>query len=270
MSERQACRLLKLSRTVYRYKLKYKDSDINLRLLALSKLNPRYGSPRLTALLRREGYKVNHKRIARLCRLGGLTLKRARKRKRIIREYPQRVVAIKPNMIWGMDFVTDKIKNGGRFRCLTIVDHYSRECPGIYVKRNLKSEDVIDFLETLERERGLPQSLSLDNGSEFTSDKFIKWCLDRRIKIHFIQPGKPVQNPFIESFNGRFRDEFLNQRELRDIYEAQAKIENWRENYNTKRPHSALNYRTPYEACSTNESGGINPKLSPQVVLKKG
>lgn len=271
LSERRACRLLNMSRSNYNYQAKWKTSDVLAELRKLSKANPRYGSPRLTALLRRNGIKVNHKRIARLCRLEGLTLKRARKRRKVIvREYPRVEPATSPNMIWGMDFVMDRTKGGSSFRSLTIVDHYSRECPGIYVQRSMRSSDVIEFLTKLSLKRQLPNSLSLDNGPEFTSNEFTKWCNERRITLSYIQPGRPVQNPYVESFNSRFRDECLNQRAFRDIYHAKEKIEEWRINYNTQRPHSSLGYRTPEEACSTKEGGSKSNELSNKLVLKMG
>lgn len=213
---------------------------------------------------------MNHKRIARLCRLEGLTLKRVRKRKKLIREYPTRISVTEPNIIWGIDFVHDRTNNGQKFRSFTIVDHFSRECPGIYVKKQLRSEDVIDFLVYLKSKRHLPKIFSLDNGPEFISEKFVRWAQEERIYLSYIQPGKPVQNPFVESFNGRFRDECLNQRLFRDITHARSDIEKWRVDYNTKRPHSSLGYRTPEEACSTTKNGSINSQLSNNLVLNLG
>jgi putative transposase len=173
-------------------------------------------------------------------------------------------------MIWGMDFIMDKTNEGLRFRCLTIVDHYTRECPGLCVQRRMRSIDVIKFLNKLSLTRSLPGTFNLDNGSEFISNEFTRWCNERRITINYIQPGQPIQNPFVESFNSRFRDECLNQRVFRDIYQAKEKIEEWRIDYNTKRPHSSLGYRTPQEVYSTNEDGSLNNELSQTLVLNLG
>lgn len=238
---------MNLSRTVFRYQPKQNNLEITERLKVISKKHPRYGSPRLTAILRREGFQINRKRVARICRVEGLTLKRPKRRTKLDRPFVARIPLEKANMVWGMDFVHDRLKNQNKLRSLTIVDHFSRECPGILVRQTIRGPDVIDFLETLKKKRELPQAFNLDNGSEFISKVFVSWCNENRININYIQPGKPVQNAFIESFNGRFRDECLNQRVFRDIYQARQEIEAWRLDYNHERPHSSLGYKPPVE-----------------------
>lgn len=154
--------------------------------------------------------------------------------------------------VWGMDFVHHKLVTGEKFKCLTIVDHNSKECPGILVKKRILSEDVISFLESIKLTRGLPQNLNLDNGSEFISTIFMAWCDQQRINIRYIPPGRPIENAFIESFNGRFRDECLSLCAFKDQRHAVLEIEKWRNYYNYERPHSSLNYRSPMEAIVPN------------------
>lgn len=249
-SERTACRLLKLARSSYRYKARNTNQNIIERLKELAKKYPRFGSPRLGALLRREGTVINHKKVARLCRLAGLTLKLKRKKRiKIQRICIPPVIAERPMQVWGIDFVHHRFISGEKFRCFTIVDHNSKECPGILVMKKIGSEDVIKFLDGIKLTRGLPQNLNLDNGTEFTSHSFVSWCADNRISLRFIRPGKPVENAFIESFNGKFRNECLSLAGFKDHQHAAAEIERWRNYYNHERPHSALNYRTPVEAA---------------------
>jgi putative transposase len=151
------------------------------------------------------------------------------------------------NRVWGMDFIQDRTRGYQKFRCLTIVDHASRVSPGILILPRMTGFGVVEFLKELEVTRGLPKAFSVDNGSEFTSKVFTRWCAEKRIEIRFISPGKPVMNPFVESFNGRLRDECLNQTVFRDVSHAREAISEWVENYNSKRPHSSLNNKTPFE-----------------------
>ena len=207
----------------------------------------RFGSPRLHILLKREGLVVNHKRTERIYREEGLTLRRKRRRKgaagtRLVLPSPQ-----KPNKRWSMDFVTDSIVTGRRFRALAIVDDYSRECPAIEVDTSLGGARVVSVLERLAETRGLPEVIITDNGPEFTGRHLDEWAFRKGVKLNFIRPSKPMENAFIESFNGRLRDECLNTNWFINLKHAKEVIEDWRIDYNEVRPHSALNHRTPVE-----------------------
>ena len=247
LSERQACRLLELDRSTYRYEAR-PDGNSQLReaLLALARQKPRYGYRRLWAILDRRGWKVNVKRIYRLYRAEGLMVRRL-KRKRLKRQAPMDSLISRPNQEWALDFVSDALATGRALRALTIVDSYTRECPAIEVASGISSRQVTRTLDKIIEERGKPDSLRCDNGPEFTSRHFVAWCEERAITLHHIQPGKPMQNGHVESFNGRLRDECLNASWFLNLADAKRKIESWRQDYNADRPHSSLAYRTPAE-----------------------
>lgn len=257
-SERQACKLLDLDRSSYRYESR-PDRNIELReeLITLARQKPRYGYRRLWALLSKRGHNVNVKRVYRLYRQEHLAVRRL-KRKRLERMAPVNAMPTAPNQEWALDFVSDGIANGRGIRILTVVDGFTRECPAIEVGVSLGSRRVTRVLERGIAERGTPQSLRCDNGPEFTSRHFIGWCEERGIALVHIQPGKPMQNGYLESFNGRLRDECLNANWFLNIVDAKQKIERWRVEYNEERPHSSLAYRTPNEfaeVCSELTSG---------------
>ncbi len=247
-SERRACRVIQIHRNVYRYvSHKRDDTPLRSRIRELAEARPRYGYLRIHILLRREGWAVNKKRIHRIYREEGLMV-RTKKRRRIAAsertkpEQPRRV-----NETWSMDFVADQLMNGDRFRALTLVDNYSRECPHIEIGRSLSASRVVEVLNHLAETRGLPDRIIVDNGSEFISKVLDAWAYHHQVKLHFIQPGKPVQNAYIESFNGRFRDECLNTHLFSSISNAREKIERWRIEYNEWRPHSSLGNISPRE-----------------------
>jgi putative transposase len=220
---------------------------IRNRLRELASLRKRFGSPRLHVLLRREGLVVNHKRTERLYREEGLSLRR---RKRPRRTAGVRVVvpqAERPNQRWSMDFVHDRLESGRRMRLLTIVDDYSRECPAIEVDTSLPGLRVSQVLDRLSEMRGLPELITVDNGPEFAGIVLDAWAYRKGVQLHCIQPGKPVQNAYIESFNGKLRDECLNEHWFSNLDEAKERIEAWRQDYNTVRPHSALGDLSPEE-----------------------
>jgi putative transposase len=253
LSERQACRLLELNRSTYRYEAR-PDSDGPLReaLVALARQKPRYGYRRLWAILTRRGWEVNVKRIYRLYREEGLMVRRL-KRKRVRRDTPADWHVKGPNQEWALDFVSDALASGRALRALTLVDSYTRECPAIEVSSGICSRQVTRTLERIVEVRGKPNSLRCDNGPEFTSRHFLAWCEQNGILLNHIQPGRPMQNGHVESFNGRLRDECLNANWFLNLADAKRKIESWREEYNAQRPHSSLGYRTPAEfakACS--------------------
>lgn len=247
LSERQSCKLTGLNRATYRYKPTAKDDGfVRERLRILAAQRPRFGAPRLTVLLRQEFGTVNHKRVEKMYREEGLQLPRKRGKKRGANN---RAVALlvpsEPNERWSMDFMSDSLCDGRRFRILTIVDDFTRECVAIEVDTGITGERVIRTLGWLKETRGLPGMLVTDNGPEFTSKAMLAWSKPAGVKLHFIDPGRPVQNAFIESFNGKLRDECLNQHWFVSLEEARRIIKLWRMDYNTTRPHSSLGYMTP-------------------------
>ena len=253
MSERHACRLLGLGRSTHRYRARKVERDIALRtrLKELAAKRMRFGYRRLTAMLVREGTPANHKRVYRLYREEGLAM-RIRQRRRI--RWSGAVVkpaASRPNERWSMDFVTDCVSIGKVIRMLTIVDDCTRECPVIEVDTSLGGLRVRRVLDRIARERGLPEAIVLDNGPEFRGRALAAWSEERGVRLEFIQPGKPVQNAYIESFNGRLRDECLNANWFTSLSDARRKIETWRKDYNEQRPHSSLNYLPPAEFART-------------------
>ncbi len=252
LSERRACRLAGLSLSTWQYKArKTERAGLRARLKELAYERRRFGYRRLHALLRREGWRVNHKAVHRIYAEEGLQV-RKRKRKRVSRtERRPMLVPEAVNQRWSMDFQHDALAGGRKFRTLNIVDDCSRECPAIEVDTSLPGVRVTRVLDRLAETRGLPKEIVLDNGPEMTSQALDKWAQRNRVRLHFIDPGKPVQNAFIESFNGKFRDECLNEHWFLDLEDARKTIEAWRIDYNTCRPHSALGYATPQEFASS-------------------
>lgn len=261
LSERQACKLLEVDRTSYRYAPR-PDGNAGLRqaLIELAKQKPRFGYRRLGALLAKRGWKANPKRIYRLYREEHLAVRRL-KRKRLRRAAPAVSTLTGANQEWAIDFVTDSLATGRGFRALTIVDSYTRECPAIEADSCLSAHRVTRVLERVIEERGAPKAIRCDNGPEFTSRHFLGWCEERKIPLVFIEPGRPMQNGHIESFNGRFRDECLNANWFTTLADAKRKIEAWRGDYNTERPHSALGYLAPEEFAARLASRGDSTVL---------
>ena len=246
-TQRKACELAQISRSSFRYRSNpEKDHKLKERLRHLAAEKPRYGYRRLCVLLGREGEKVNHKRVFRVYRAARLSVKR-RKRKSLVRVGQPSFIATRPNQQWSLDFVHDRMANGRTVRVLTVVDTFTRECLALEVDTCLPSRRVTRTLDSVISDRGRPERMRLDNGSELTSRHFLSWGIDRRIELNHIEPGKPVQNAHIESFNGRLRDECLNTSWFRNLWEARRRIAAWRTEYHRERPHSSLNYRTPHE-----------------------
>lgn len=218
---------------------------IRLRDLAASRV--RYGYRRLHVLLRREGWMINLKRVRRLYNLEGLSLrlKKSKKRVSVLRVVPP--PAQQPNERWSMDFMSDALHDGRRFRVFTIVDNFSRVSPVLEVDFSLTGKRVVEVLERLKWSYGLPQIIHCDNGSEFTSRAVDNWAHRHGVKLDFSRPAKPTDNPFIESFNGKFREECLKQHWFNSIEEARTMIEEWRKEYNLERPHRSLQGQTPLE-----------------------
>jgi putative transposase len=244
-SERQACKLLEIDRSSYRYEPKPdKNGPLRQELVTLAKRHPRYGYRMLASKLKSGGWVANHKRIERLYRQEHLMMRRL-KRKRLTRA-PQPMTDVdRANQEWSMDFVADGLATGRAIRALTVIDSYTRECPAIEVDFSLTSRRVTRVLERIIEQRGEPERIRVDNGPEFTSRHFLSWCEQRGIGVTHIQPGKPMQNGRVESFNGRFRHECLNANWFVTLQDAKQKIEAWRCEYNQERPHSSLGYVAP-------------------------
>lgn len=240
--------MVNLSRSAKRYQETRKDDqDLRTRMKALANKHKRYGSPRLHTLLKKEGLVKNHKRTERTYAEEGLSIRRKRKKKQgIFLRVPLPAATI-PNEIWSMDFVHDACTNGSRIRILTIVDDFTRECPGLLTHSSIPGHRVTAFLDQRALIHGYPKSIRVDHGPEFTGKHFQQWAEQRRIHIQYTRPGKPMDNGFIESFNGKLRDECLNEHWFLNLKHAQDLIEKWRIEYNEERPHSSLGNKTPYE-----------------------
>jgi putative transposase len=246
LSERKACRFFGISRSTVQYRsIRPADGELRTKLKGFADKRRRWGYRMLHVLLEREGHVVNHKRIYRLYREEGLQIRRRRKRKRSAR--PRRVMSVPEtaNERWSMDFVHDELASGRRLRCFTVVDDFTRESVAIDVRHSIPSERVAAVLDRVGELRGFPGSIVCDNGPEFTSRTLDQWAYDRGIELSFIRPGKPVENAFIESFNGTLREECLNEHWFLSLREAQREIEEWRIDYNEVRPHSSLGNLTP-------------------------
>lgn len=245
-SERTACRWLGWRRSSVRYvpQRPVADAPIRARLRELAEQHPRWGSPLLGWRLRQDGLVINQKRVRRLYRLEGLAVRRQR-RKRVARARVVLPLVHAPDVRWAMDFVRDTLSDGRAFRALTIMDQCTRECVAIEVGVSVSGHRVAQVLDGLRTTRGLPTQIVVDNGPEFQSRALDAWAHLRGVQLHFIRPGHPVENAFIESFNGRLRDECLNQHWFRSLPDARERIAAWREHYNTARPHSALQQVPP-------------------------
>ena len=245
-SERRVCGLMRMAVSSYRYESQRSDEALRTKLVELAREKPRYGSPRLQVLLRREGWEVNHKRVERVYREAGLTLRR-KKRKHCVRVGRPLVERTAANQEWALDFVHDAVECGRTIRVLSVVDAYTRECLALEVDTSFASRRVTRVLEGIIAERGLPQTIRCDNGPELTSRHFLAWAIEHKIELAHIQPGKPMQNGRLESFNGKLREECLNVSWFQNLFDARVKIAAWRKEYNEERPHSSLGYLTPRE-----------------------
>ncbi|MEO7113333.1 MAG: IS3 family transposase [Polyangiaceae bacterium] len=248
ISERRACSLVGLGRSTSQYRARRKSSDTSrARLRELASERPRYGYRRLHLLLRREGWSDNRKRVYRIYRLENLAVRRRGRKQLRSRLRVQPPAPTKINQRLSMDFMLDSLSNGRRFRTLNVVDDFSRESLVIEVDLSLPGLRVARVLDRLAETRGLPEMITVDNGPEFTSCALDAWACARGVKLHFSRPGKPVDNAYVESFNGRVRDECLNTHWFTTLLDARITIENWRCDYNTVRPHSALGGLSPEE-----------------------
>jgi putative transposase len=244
----RVCRYLGVHRALVRYVLRRAPpAGLAERVRELAVAKPRWGSPRLTWRLRRDGWRVNHKRIERLLRVEGLLVGQRPRRKRVAQTRVPAPVPTRPDERWSMDFVRDTLADGRPYRIWALVDDATREAPLVLVDRSLPATRVVEALDTLLLVRGRPEAIVCDNGPEFVSLALDQWASARGIRLDFIRPGRPVENCFIESFNGKLRDECLNQHHFLTLAEAQQRIEIWRQEYHTERPHRGLGQRTPAE-----------------------
>jgi len=242
-----------------------------MRLRDLAASRRRFGYRRLCVLLRREGWKVNHKRVYRIYREEGLEVRTKKRRKRPSHLRLVMPPAEGPNERWSMDFVADRLENGRQFRVLTVVDHFSRECPLLEAGMSMTGKNVARALERLSFHHPLPKVITVDNGTEFFSKAMDSWAYRRGVQLEFIRPGRPVENAFIESFNGRLRDECLNGSLFFSIEDARRKLEDWRVDYNTVRPHSSLGDRSPSELLEAHRQEVTEGEsLNLQVVQDSG
>ncbi len=253
-TERRACRLLLVPVSSYRYKPRRNDDGLRERLVALAREKPRFGYRRLHVLLEREGRQVNHKRVHRVYREAGLALRR-KKRKHCVRTSAPLGIYTEPNQEWALDFVHDVTASGRSIRVLNVIDAYTRESLAMEVDTSFAGLRVTRVLDQIIAERGLPRAIRCDNGPELTSRHFLAWALDRKIDLIHIQPGKPTQNGYVESFNGKLREECLRVSWFQNLFEARRILANWRHDYNERRPHSSLNYLTPAEFSAKTSRG---------------
>ena len=248
ISERHGCRLFLMERSSRRYAA-HRDPQqaLRQRLKELAAVRVRFGYRRLCAMLRREGWPVNLKRVYRLYKLDGLEVRTQKRRKIASHARVPLPPATAPNQRWAMDFVSDRLADGSMFRVLTIVDQFSRLNLALEARKSFRGERVAEVLNSLRARHGYPEAITVDNGSEFASQAMDAWAAQHGVKLDFIRPGKPVENSFIESFNGRLRDECLNVSVFFSVADANEKLQRWRQDYNAVRPHSSLDGSAPEE-----------------------
>ena len=251
-SQRRACGLVGIDPRVYRRKsVRPDDANLRCRLRELSAERRRFGYRRLHILLKREGWEVNWKKVYRIYKEERLTVRKRGGRKRALGTRSPMAVPQGVNQRWSLDFVSDALSCGRRFRVLCVIDDFSRECLATVVDTSLSGVRVARELDLIAETRGYPCMVVSDNGTELTSNAILKWQEDRKVEWHYIAPGKPTQNGFVESFNGRLRDECLNEHLFRTMPHARQLIADWRDDYNHQRPHSSLNGMTPWEYANT-------------------
>ncbi|MBB2707018.1 UNVERIFIED_ORG: putative transposase [Rhizobium aethiopicum] len=266
MSERRACKAIGYCRMTIRYETRRGDDhDLRDRMKALAHERRRFGYRRLHVLLRREGHLVNHKRLFRLYREEKLAVRKRGGRKRAIGTRAPMLIPMAANDRWSLDFVSDQFTDGRRFRVLTVVDDCTRECLALVADTSLSGLRVARELDRIIEGRGKPKMIVSDNGSEFTSNAILQWTDRTKVEWHYIAPGKPIQNAFIESFNGRLRDEFLNETLFSSLAYARSALSNWCSDYNDHRPHSGLGWLTPAEFAQT-----INPRRDAVLRSRNG
>jgi putative transposase len=273
ISEHRACRVLGQARATQRRRLVVRDDEnaLTRRIIELARAYGRYGYRRITALLRREGWRVNHKRVQRIWHEAGLKVPRKQPKRGRLWLNDGSCIRLRPehkDHVWTYDFIHDRTRDGRGFRILSVLDEYSRECLAPKAARNLTSEDVLACLNELFLWRGVPEHLRSDNGSEFTATAVRSWLATLEVSPLYIEPGSPWENGYVESFHGKLRDELLNGELFDTLREAQVLLERWRREYNRVRPHSALGYRPPApEAFGWSDGGSGAPPLRPHPAI---
>ena len=269
----EACRALGLARSSYyrESRVGEKSRRVLERVVALSEKHPRYGYRRITVMLRREGLEVNAKRTQRLRRQKGLQVSRKQRRmKRVGVSTAKRQNATHPNHVWSWDFVEDQTENGTRFRILTLIDEYTRQCLATHAGWSIRAVDVITVVDAAMERYGMPEHLRSDNGPEFVAYEIQDWLKGRSVKTMYIKPGSPWENGHIESFHGKLRDELLNREIFGTLLEAKVVLEGWRCEYNEERPHSSLGNDTPVAfAARCPASVGAPPLPTPDIVMNE-
>jgi len=260
ISERRACGLVGLARTTLRRRVIEPPDTASLRsrIIDLAHARRRFGYRRIHDLLRREGVWANHKKVYRLYREEALSVRKRRRRKAVMVDRQALYAPTRPNEIWSIDFVMDALANGRRIKCLTIVDDFTRECLDIVVDYGISGGYVARVLQAIRQFRGLPRAIRTDQGPEFTSRALDRWAYGCGVDLKLIAAGKPTQNAYIESFNGKFRDECLNDNYFNNLEHARAVIAAWRRDYNEARPHSSIGRIPPAEFAARYRSGSIN------------
>jgi putative transposase len=262
-SQRRACGLVGLHPKTYRYASKRSgDEGLRAKLRDLASQRRRFGYRRLGLMLERQGIKLSPKKLYRLYKEERLTVRKRGGRKRALGTRAPMAIPQDRNLRWSLDFVMDTLVNGRRFRILTLVDDFTRECLGLVVDTSLTAPRVARELDRIIETRSCPRMIVSDNGTEFTSNAILTWQQEREVEWHYIAPGKPMQNGFVESFNGRLRDECLNEHLFHNLNKARQIIEAWRIDYNTNRPHTSLNGLTPTEFAARPKQGQNWNRLS--------
>ncbi len=262
-SQRRACRLVGIAPKVFRHRTRRADDGaLRARLKALAAERRRFGYRRLHLMLKREGTRVNHKKLFRIYHEEKLMVRKRGGRKRALGTRAPMTIPQGSNQRWSLDFVSDALGDGRRFRVLCIVDDFTRECLALVADTSLSGARVARELDAVMARRGKPHLVVSDNGTEFTSTAMLRWQQESGIDWHYIQPGKPIQNAFVESFNGRLRDECLNETAFCSLAHARGLITEWRDDYNRRRPHTSLGGLTPAEFASRSNRGQSNDELS--------
>lgn len=263
ITQRRACRLLALHRSTCRYSVagQQEDQALIAKLKQLALKYPRFGYLRLHKLLQRAGWAINHKRVYLLYKMLQLKLKVKQARRRGMHQRIALLPATSRHQVWALDFIHDRLVDGRQVRVLGVIDHYSRECLALCADTSLPGLRVVRVLDSLIAQYGKPAQIVSDNGSEFTSNAIKHWHASKGIHWHYIHPGKPQENGYMESMNGKLRDECLNMYVLGSLTEARSILNHWRHYYNHERPHSSLRYQTPKEFIASNRE-----KTSPTIV----
>ena len=264
LSERRACRLVGLSRDSYRNPPVVDEAtqQLSAKIVEIAQVRRRFGYRRIHDLLRPQFPSVNHKRVYRLYSQAQLAVRKRKKVRRAASERVPLTVASRVNEVWSMDFVSDSLANGRRIKCLTVADDFTHECVDIAVDYGISGQYVTRLLDRAAIFRGYPAAVRTDNGPEFTCRAFIAWAQAHGVQHILIQPGRPMQNGYIESFNGKFRDECLNEHWFQTLQQARSEIANWRQDYNQVRPHSSLGRIPPAEFAQRHRTKNQPPPAS--------